>query len=198
MMAGLTPVGIREAARQMSARGVRVDASTISRQVAAGIIPNRGSAERPRVDVEEAIAARAANLDPAKRRGPGAPLFGRAADALAADPDSGFAAAGAGGPVRASYQDVRTVDASFRAKLTRLEWEQKSGALVSRAEVEAAQMAAARMVRDRLQALARRLAGELASLSDPVAVARRLDDAFRALLADLSGEMQAEADQDAA
>lgn len=58
-------VGIREAAGQLG-----VAASTISRQVRAGIIPNRGTGEAPKVSVSEARAARAKNTDPAQRRRP--------------------------------------------------------------------------------------------------------------------------------
>lgn len=52
-------MGIRAAARALNK-----SASTISRQVAAGIIPNRGTTAEPKVSLAEAKAARAVNLQP--------------------------------------------------------------------------------------------------------------------------------------
>ncbi len=51
-------VGISEAARRLG-----VHKSTISRQVAAGIITNRGTGQRPLVNVDQARGERAAYLD---------------------------------------------------------------------------------------------------------------------------------------
>jgi len=66
-------VGVREAARQLG-----VNPSTISRQVAKGIIPNRGTPRQPMVDLAEARQARATNLDLSKQRGSDSALHGPA------------------------------------------------------------------------------------------------------------------------
>ncbi|BBK44136.1 hypothetical protein STVA_41560 [Allostella vacuolata] len=57
-------VGVRAAAAALG-----LAPSTVSRQLAAGIIPNRGSSAEPLVDVEEARAARADRLDHGKAKG---------------------------------------------------------------------------------------------------------------------------------
>lgn len=76
-------VGVNEAARRLG-----IDPSQVSRQIKAGIIPNRGTADRPLVDVEEARQARAVGLDRSKQRGPGAPLFAAPSPAAGADASS--------------------------------------------------------------------------------------------------------------
>lgn len=52
-----------------AARRLGVHPSQITRGIQKGIIPNRGAPGRPLVDIEEAAAARKANLDHAHRRG---------------------------------------------------------------------------------------------------------------------------------
>lgn len=69
-MMGGDLMGVREAAR-----AIGVNASTISRQIAKGIIPNRGTAERPMVSLSEARHARSTGLDVSKQRGATSPLF---------------------------------------------------------------------------------------------------------------------------
>ncbi|HEY3909454.1 MAG TPA: hypothetical protein VGM07_06145 [Stellaceae bacterium] len=66
MPAGVELVGVNEAGRRLG-----VDAGQVSRQIKAGIIPNRGTADRPLVNVDEARQARAIGLDRSKQRGPG-------------------------------------------------------------------------------------------------------------------------------
>lgn len=56
-------IGLRECARQ-----VGVHHSTIVRQVARGIIPNRGTPEAPKVYISEARAARERGLDLSQQR----------------------------------------------------------------------------------------------------------------------------------
>ena len=70
-------LGVREAARELG-----VNPSTVSRQLRAGILPNRGSERAPKVCLSEARAARERNLDQSKRRGPEAPLFKASAEAI--------------------------------------------------------------------------------------------------------------------
>ena len=58
-------VGVRAAARVLE-----VSHSTVSRQIAAGIIPNHGTDAAPLVDVDEAREARRRGLDRSKQREP--------------------------------------------------------------------------------------------------------------------------------
>src|SRR5690348_15005177 len=75
------------------ADALSVHKSTISRQVKAGVIPNHGTIEAPRVSIAEARAARAAQLDQAKQRGPQSPLFAGAPETTPAPPDEDLARA---------------------------------------------------------------------------------------------------------
>ena len=121
-------VGINEAGRRLG-----IDPSVVSRQVKSGVIPNRGSAERPLVDIEEARRGRADNLDPSKRRGPTAPLFGTAAPS-SADP----ALSRADDPVKIdteTYQSARARQAAASAEKVEIELAKMKGELVRCDEV---------------------------------------------------------------
>ena len=163
---------VREAARALG-----VSHSTISRQVASGIIPNRGTAERPLIDVEEARAARAAHLYEGRQGSHAGRMVG----------DDHVAEDGPEAPAQApDYRRARTAGEIYRAKLAELDYFERVGKLIDQAEVSAALFTAARVLRDKLQALAGRLAGELATVSDPAVVRTTLDAAFRGLLEDLA------------
>src|SRR5262245_23925645 len=121
-------LGVRAAAREL-----KLNPSTISRQIAAGIIPNRGTSEVPMVDLKEARTAREAHLDRSKQRGPSAPLFAGEVPAAAPRPaepvenpdtDQNEPA----GPAsttgdRLSYNTARTAREGYQAKLAQLEYE---------------------------------------------------------------------------
>ncbi len=114
-------VGINEAGRRLG-----IDPSVVSRQVKSGVIPNRGSAERPLVDIEEARRGRDDNLDPSKRRGPTAPLFG-------APPPDDPAPARADDPVKSdteTYQSARARQAAANAAKAEIELAQLRGELM--------------------------------------------------------------------
>lgn len=122
-------VGIREAARRLRARGQPIDASTISRQVRSGVIPNRGSAGRPLVDPDEVVSARAAWLDPAKQR---------LAAPATSNPQLDTAGA-AGAPPLASaplLHQARTAKVGYDAKRSQLEYEKAVGNLVAADEIQ--------------------------------------------------------------
>lgn len=124
----MDPVSLTEAAKQLG-----VHKSTLSRQVAAGIIPNRGEpGGAPMVNVDEARVARTQGLDRSKQRGDGAPLFS-AAIAVAAAPDDDEPAAPAKGGVQ--YQQARTAREGFQARLAQIELEKQLGNLVDKGEL---------------------------------------------------------------
>jgi len=101
------PVGIRECARQLG-----VNASTISRQVASGVIPNRaGEGQQPKVLISEARSAREQGLDRSKQRGADAPLLAFADRAPALPRRS----------KELHFQAVRTQREAFRAREAQLD-----------------------------------------------------------------------------
>jgi hypothetical protein len=152
-------VGIREAATALE-----VAASTISRQVKNGIIPNRGSAFAPKVSISEARTARAERLDPAQRRPP-------QIQAAAVTP---------------GYNTHRTAHEETKAKKAALELAQMQGDLVARAEVEDFLATVARQFRDKLLHRWRTLAVELEGLPAREIEAKCLagDEALLSSLAD--------------
>lgn len=112
-------VGIREAARAL-----KVAPSTISRQVDRGVIPNRGSAIAPKVSIEEARRARAANVDPAQQR--------------------------ASAPAASGFQALRTEHEAIKARRAGLELAERQGELLARRDVEDFFATVGRTLRDRL------------------------------------------------
>lgn len=184
-------VGIREAAR-----AVGLSHSTISRQVAAGIIPNRGSERRPLVDVAEVRAARARQLDPSRQGNAAGRLLGDPAadldgelplgDGLDERDEGEAGGRGRSGGGDASYRSARTAREGYQAALARIQYEERTGQLVNRAEVHEVMMGAARQLRDVLLRLGDRIAGEVAGLSDPADCARVINREHRAALEALS------------
>jgi hypothetical protein len=73
--------GVNEAGRRLGIHG-----SNISHHLKNGLIPNRGTAERPLVDMAELRQARAAGLDRSKQMGPAAQRLRAAADPAAVVP----------------------------------------------------------------------------------------------------------------
>lgn len=121
-------VGVREAARQLG-----VNASTVSRQVAAGIIPNHGTVAAPLIDVDEARRSRDDNLDRSRLRGAGTPL-GLPFDVAAAGIDGDAATDGVPDADKISFQRVRTEREGFAAKRAQLDYEREIGLLLDKGE----------------------------------------------------------------
>lgn len=117
--------GIREAAPHLG-----VSASTISRQVAAGIITNHGTTLRPLVSIEGAKAERAAYLDPAQQRE-------REPKARAAAEPTAF-------------NSARTTHEATKAQLAQLELAERLGQTVAKAEAEDLFATLGGLIRDRL------------------------------------------------
>jgi|SRR5262245_30824789 len=124
-------VGIREAARALN-----LSPSTLSRQVSDGKIPNRGTADAPKVSLAEVQKAREDNLDASQQR--------------ASQP---------------SYAEHRATLEATKAQKAALELAGMLGQTVARAEVEEAIATAARELRDALLRRWRTLAVELEGLS---------------------------------
>jgi hypothetical protein len=85
------------------------------------------------------------------------------------------------------YSRARAIRESYLARLAKIEFEEKTGKLVSRDEVQVAAFTRARMVRDNLLNIPDRLAATLAAESDVDKVHRLLTDEIRMALDALAG-----------
>ena len=84
------------------------------------------------------------------------------------------------------YQTSRAIREAYAARLTKLEYEERTAKLISSDEVEMRTFNLARRLRDRMQTLPRRLAAALAAEQDPRVIEQRLDDEIRQALEELS------------
>lgn len=85
-----------------------------------------------------------------------------------------------------SLAQSRAIREAYRAKLARIEYEEKAGNLVSLAEVKATSFRQARVVRDRLLAVSDRLSAPLAAETDPRKVMQMLEEEILQALEELS------------
>ena len=160
-------VGIRECARELG-----VNASTVSRQVRAGIIPNRGTKDAPLVLVSEARGARRRNLDQSKQRGPGAPLFAPAdqeGDSTAdvqSEAEDEPRAHGEGKRSGLDFNKARTAREGYQARLAQIELEDRLGNLLDRAETVDAFFTLGTALREALERRAPELAARLDGVAD--------------------------------
>ena len=84
------------------------------------------------------------------------------------------------------YQTSRAIREAYAARLTKLEYEERTAKLISSDEVEMLTFNLASRLRDRMQTLPRRLAAALAAEQDPRVIEQRLDDEIRQALEELS------------
>ena len=122
---------------------------------------------------------------PKKRRTPGAPsdALGMPVsdDALASPPADGGATR-----LVSSYAASRAAREAYSARLTKLEFEQRSGKLVDADEVRAQIFALGRRLRDTILCLPDRLAPVLAGETDAAVIHRLLTEELERGLAELS------------
>lgn len=188
-----------------AARELGVHKSTISRQVAAGQIPNRGTARAPMVDVDEARRARDESLDPSKQRGPDAPLFAPERGEGGEDLDDDAGADSLPGPAPArggarstgelNYLRVRTAREAYAAKQAQLDYEREAGQLCDRAEVQDAFYELGQGLRDGLERRAHSLAQRLAGMTDIAAIRAVIAAEDEALLKRLTDDFARRAQQ---
>lgn len=98
-----------------------------------------------------------------------------------AEQEPGPSAAGA-----PNYQISRAVRETYNAKLTRLDYEERTGKLLNAEDVAKEAFAVARRVRDRLLNIPSRMASVLASETDSKAIERLLSQELRIALEELS------------
>jgi hypothetical protein len=144
------------------------------------------------IDPTKADAAWSANTDAGRRRAsprevdreepPAAPA--RVATGRAGSADT--SAPLVGGP---SYAQSRAIREAYAARLAKLDYEERSGALVRTERVKVGWFNALRVVRDRILNLPDRLAPLLAAESDERRAREMLVVELRTVLADVAGEV---------
>src|SRR6185437_15714682 len=122
------------------ARSRGVSRTAVEKQVRSGVIP---LAPNGKIDAEAADRARAENLDPS--RGGKQPTPADAPEQPPSNKPPGYATS-------------RAIREAYNAENARLQYEDRGGMLTPTKDVADAQFAIARIVRDRIQALPRRLA----------------------------------------
>lgn len=207
-------MGVRQLARHLG-----VNASTISRQIAKGIIPNRGTPEQPMVSLAEAERARAANLDPSKQRdwhpraaqphnpphltteaaapasNPGAANTEREPDSDEDDAEAEEAAAVIAPRTeeRSGFNRAATAHKAVQARLAQLDLEERTGRLVGMEGVRNETATQFQALADRVQSAARGIAGRLATMGDEREIAQLLRQTLDQAMNDLSAELMADA-----
>ncbi|MET4695015.1 hypothetical protein [Endozoicomonas lisbonensis] len=86
------------------------------------------------------------------------------------------------------FVTARTMREAFRAKMARMEYEEKAGKLTDASKVKADAFRAARIVRDALLGLPDRLSDILAAENDPAEIRQLLIVELEALLNELSNQ----------
>jgi hypothetical protein len=93
--------------------------------------------------------------------------------------ESTFAGTAAAGLTGVEYAQARAARELYEARLARLDYEERSGKLVSADKVKTGTFQKTRQTRDRLMMIPRRLAAQLAVETDPRAVEQLLADEIR-------------------
>jgi hypothetical protein len=89
-----------------------------------------------------------------------------------------------------SFAQARTIEMVYRARARKLDFEAKSGKLISADEVKVAWFQIVRQVRDKLLAMPTKLAPQLAALSDVREVRELLDTEIAATLRNLQEDIR--------
>lgn len=103
----------------------------------------------------------------------------------------GGAQAVPGERVAASYRESLAAREAYRARLAKLDFEERTGKLVSADEVRAVTFRVARATRDQIMGVPARLAPIVAAVSEPLEVQRLLEEALRDVCAELSHAVKA-------
>lgn len=175
-----TPVGLREAARVLGSRGHKIAHTTIGRHVSAGVIPNHGSAARPKVMVTDVLAR---DVDPLMQRQESPPVLASSAPGGdAAPPLHSEAPAPRGSTVRDQHAQRKT-------ELLDLELAEKRGQLLDKRQVLDAFATMGTAIVEALESRRFRLAKELVGLTAPGEIDAKLAAADTALLQALNKEV---------
>lgn len=85
-----------------------------------------------------------------------------------------------------NYQMSRAIREAYNAKLARLDYEERNGKLVDRADVDRKWFEVGCRVRDRIQSLPSRMSAELAAMTDRKAIETFMDQELRNALEELA------------
>jgi hypothetical protein len=132
------------------------------------------------IDPVKADAAWGGNTNPAQQRKPAKESTGKIERPI--DPPSNTVGINSG----PSYAQSRAIKEAYNARLAKLEYEEKSGALVRTDSVKVSWFNVLRVLRDRTLNLPDRLAPLLASETDPKLVRELLDTELRQILNDVA------------
>ena len=124
-----------------------------------------------KIEPEDADAAWERNSDPIKRNHSASKAHGNGEGAAPGVP---------------SLAQSRSIREAYAARLARLDYEERTGALVSAVQVRETAFTLARKLRDRMMAIPERTASELASLTDARAIRDLLEAQIREALEELS------------
>ena len=89
-------------------------------------------------------------------------------------------------PGAVDFVTARTIREAFKAKMAKLEYEEKSGTLTDAAKVKQDAFKAGRIIRDELLAIPDRMADVLAAEDDPGKVGELLQEELEAILNELT------------
>ena len=175
-------LSIRAYARQKG-----VSDTAVHKAIKSGRIPVEADGT---IDPSKANAAWERNTSPAQQRKPvpvkpapdkPSPPPVRQATQRPAEPEAGSSTAGV-----PNYQMSRAVRETYNAKLTRLDYEERTGKLLNADDVAKEAFAIAHRVRDRLLNIPSRMASVLASETDSKAIELLLSQELRIALEELS------------
>jgi len=103
----------------------------------------------------------------------------------------GGVVAATGERVAASYRESLAAREAYRARLAKLDFEERTGKLVSADEVRAVTFRVARATRDQIMGVPARLAPIVAAATEPLEVQRLLEEALRDVCAEISHAVKA-------
>lgn len=165
------------------ARRKDVSRQYINRLVQQGKIPTD---EEKRIDPDIADAVLAQLADPARR------LNGDAEDEYEPVPADDYEEDNAGGaPVNGhtSFAKFRSAREAYQAKLSQLDYEERSGKLVKKDDVEREAFDIARQLRDRFLSIPQEVAGTLVGMTDEREIAKFLRSKIRDALMEAADDV---------
>jgi predicted DNA-binding transcriptional regulator AlpA len=188
-------ISVRECARRIGVSDTAIHKAIKDGRIS--VAAHHPKSGWPQMDFEDVLAKWHSNTDPAMQR---------------SSPDGGNGRMKAGAKVAAGatsartapdqptdsydrepippYNESRAMKEAYAAKSAKLDFEEKSGALVSREQVKAEEFAIARRVRDAILNVADRIDAELAAVTDAREINLRLKRELTQAMAALADEAQ--------
>jgi hypothetical protein len=162
------------------ARQKDVSRQYINKLVQAGRIPTD---EKKRIDPDIADAVLVQDADPARRLND--PEY-ESESIIEQDSDVGSSVSATGHTPFAKFRSARE---AYQAKLAQLDYEERAGQLLKKAEVERETFDVARQLRDRFLSLPQELSGTLVSLTDEKEIKKYLRAKIRDTLMEVADDV---------